>query len=562
LKENVAIPQILQLFGGAASVFETRGHNTYLLKVKQIERLFEIANQIYTSGLVKYAHPDFVVPIEKTNPLFPEQYYLNNTGQNGGTPNIDINAPEAWALLNSTCSANARIRVAVIDDGVEAHEDLNNLLPNGFTPLNPNGNGRPIRQEDSHGQACAGIIGANNNQIGIRGVATNVDILPINIFIGGETTDNLARAIDWAWNEGQADILSNSWGFTNEGISFDVITAAIQRARTLGRNGRGCAVVFASGNSNQSFSGVTFPANVEGVITVGAINNQGALWNYSSRGQEMDLVAPSGNTNLNGNVVTLDRMGANGYEAGNYTNRFGGTSAACPQVAGVAALMLQVNPNLTESQVREILQQTARDLGAPGFDNNFGYGLVDAQAAVQAVLALFQPDRVSGKDVVCSNTLFRFISPTGLAQNLTWQVSSNLQIVSGQGTSELSVAPIASNLSEWGFLRAVFNNTCTGQQEIYKSIWVGRPKIWSTILRNFSDSPILPSQSSLIVDTLYFQQACFGVVPPRPTYDKVCVSAQGASGVNIFEAEDIIGNASESFGYSSGSQTCSYLFLV
>jgi uncharacterized circularly permuted ATP-grasp superfamily protein len=142
-----------------------------------------------------------------------------------------------------------------------------------------------------------------------------------------------------------------------------------------------------------------------------------------------------------------------------------------------------------------------------------------------------------------------------VALPLTWQVSSNLQIISGQGTSELSVVPIASNLSEWGFVRAIFNNTCTGQQEIYKSIWVGRPKI---LVAGY-----LPNnQPSIIENTLYFQQACFGVVPPRPTYGKVCVSAQGASGVNIFEAEDIIGNAGESFGYSSGSQTCSGLFWV
>jgi hypothetical protein len=163
---------------------------------------------------------------------------------------------------------------------------------------------------------------------------------------------------------------------------------------------------------------------------------------------------------------------------------------------------------------------------------------------------------ILGNKTVCGTTTYR-ISPSSrqVALPLTWQVSSNLQIISGQGTSELSVVPIASNLSEWGFVRAIFNNTCTGQQEIYKSIWVGRPKI---LVAGY-----LPNnQPSIIENTLYFQQACFGVVPPRPTYGKVCVSAQGASGVNIFEAEDIIGNAGESFGYSSGSQTCSGLFWV
>ena len=158
---------------------------------------------------------------------------------------------------------------------------------------------------------------------------------------------------------------------------------------------------------------------------------------------------------------------------------------------------------------------------------------------------------ILGNETVCGTTTYRISPSSGqVALPLTWQVSSNLQIISGQGTSELSVVPIASNLSEWGFVRAVFNNTCTGQQEIHKSIWVGSPKI---LVAGY-----LPNnQPSVVEDTLYFQQACFGVVPPRPTYDKVCVSAQGASGVNTFEAEDIIGNASGNFEYSSGSQTCS-----
>jgi hypothetical protein len=162
---------------------------------------------------------------------------------------------------------------------------------------------------------------------------------------------------------------------------------------------------------------------------------------------------------------------------------------------------------------------------------------------------------ISGADVICSNANATF-SLAGIAANavVNWSVSSNLQIISGQGTTQITVTH--SNIDgEWASIQANIAGSCI--PTLSRSIWIGRPKIWSTILRNFSDSLNLPSQSSLIVDTLYFQQACFGVVPPRPTYDKVCVSAQGASGVNTFEAEDIIGNASESFGYSSGSQTCS-----
>ncbi len=255
------------------------------------------------------------------------------------------------------------VTVAVIDQGVENHEDFDGRVLRGFTPTDPNGHGAianpgPPQNLDAlgHGVACTGIIAATHNTIGIAGIAPCARIYPVNIFndwqlytYNGtqyvrflEDAIDIQLAIDSAWDRGHADVLSNSWGYSfstpqssdpngNYYLpNFDHITAAIGRARTLGRGGLGSIVVFASGNNNQDFSGVSFPANVDGVVTVGAIDNRGNLWNYSSRGPEMDLVAPTGDVNLNGNVSTTDRMGANGYETGNYTNRFGGTSAACP----------------------------------------------------------------------------------------------------------------------------------------------------------------------------------------------------------------------------------------
>lgn len=120
----------------------------------------------------------------------------------------------------------------------------------------------------------------------------------------------------------------------------------------------------------------------------------------------MDVVAPSGNCNLQGDVATTDRMGIKGYETGNYTLRFGGTSAACPQVSGVVALMLSENPNLTEVQIKNILHNTAKDLGVNGFDFTYGYGLVDAYAAVQKAkdMDLYIRDVETDNGVEPSNT--------------------------------------------------------------------------------------------------------------------------------------------------------------
>ena len=119
-----------------------------------------------------------------------------------------------------------------------------------------------------------------------------------------ETFQDVANAIDAAWDTHSADILSNSWGYGATANISDAIVAAINRARTQRRNGRGCPVIFASGNAwgLQGVTDVAFPSNVEGVITVGAIDNRGNIWNYSQRGVSMDLVAPSGNVNLSGEI--------------------------------------------------------------------------------------------------------------------------------------------------------------------------------------------------------------------------------------------------------------------
>lgn len=417
LKTGITMDRILQLIDGEYDSYIERKHNTFKITVPDRNKTIGLANMIYESGLVNYCHPNFKAPIEKhqavpTDPLYPGQYYLNQGN------NIDINAPQAWGITRGV----REVRVAVIDDGVEEHEDIDGRVLSGFTPTDATGLGAPANpawpinippfSPAGHGQACAGIISASHNSFGISGVAPCAQIIPVNIFNdwfidiqGGvqfvnyhEDIDDLANAIDWAWDEGEAEVLSNSWGFIDQGANFDEITFAITRARTQGRGGLGSIVVFSSGNSNQAFSGVTFPANVNGVVTVGAIDRNGNIWNYSSRGLELDLVAPSGNTGLNGDVVTTDRMGNLGYDNDNYTDTFGGTSAAAPQVAGVAALMLSISPDLTEGEVRTILQSTATDMGTPGFDNIFGYGRLNAHAAVQAALPL-----ISGPDVLCSS---------------------------------------------------------------------------------------------------------------------------------------------------------------
>ena len=473
LKKDESIENILKSYIEELSI-EAGEKQKWVLKchLNKSEDVLKITNEIYKRKDVEWCEPELFSELHFYNPLYPQQYYLRNTGQNGGTSGVDINVEPAWKITNGRND----ITVAVIDQGVEEHEDLTGRVIDGYTIGNTTGLGRPQNEntlsEKGHGQACAGIIAASNNTIGIRGIASNVQILPVNIAPYSAYLDywgnviefgsniEIARAINWAWK--RADILSCSWGGGNP--SSD-ITLAIDSARTYGRNGKGTVVVFASGNNwgHPNITDVSFPASVNGVITVGAVNNKGIIWGYSQRGASMDLVAPSGNVNLNGDVRTTDRMGNLGYNNGNYMNNFGGTSAACPQVTGIAALMLSVRPDLTEAQVRTTLQNTARDLGTSGFDNTYGYGLVNAYAAVNAVVPI-----ISGPPTICDQATYTINNlPPGAA--VQWSCGPYLAVSSGGNDSSCTVT-VSGNGFSW--IKAIIN----GVQEVEKSdIQVGCP---------------------------------------------------------------------------------------
>ncbi len=376
LRKDKTIADLSALMTESKASFARAKYGRILLEVEDINQVLPLANQLRESGLVTWAHPDFYAKVQHhltpSDPLYGNQFQMNNT--NGS--DADCNAPEAWDIS----LGSAGIRVAVIDDGLEEHEDLPNTnLGLGYSPAN-NGNGTP-NSSGAHGVSCAGSINAAHNGIGVAGVAPNCEIFSVNIFLGGETTNDLADAISYAKNNG-ADVLSNSWGYSSCTFSATALNNALADAKNNGRGGKGCVIVFAAGNN--SFTCVTYPGNNPNVIAVGAITKEGNRSSYSNQGSALDLSAPSNGGSQS--VYTTDRMGSAGYATGNYTSTFGGTSSACPVVAGVAALVLSVDGNLTSSDVQSILQSTAKDFGASGFDVQFGHGCVDAKAALDATL--------------------------------------------------------------------------------------------------------------------------------------------------------------------------------
>lgn len=168
------------------------------------------------------------------------------------------------------------------------------------------------------------------------------------------------------------------------------------------------------------------------------MDRTGKIWDYSQRGKKLSIVAPSGDGKSTSDIVTTDRMGILGYSTENYYECFGGTSAACPQVSGVAALLLSIRPDLTVEEIRNVLQNTATDLGTTGYDTTYGYGLLNAEAAVKAVAP-----KINGKDIAQSTSTYTL---TDLPENAiaSWRVEEENKdkitlTQSGNGNSSCTV---------------------------------------------------------------------------------------------------------------------------
>jgi thermitase len=347
-----------------------------------------MANLYHDSELINYAEPNFIRLLKPAfipnDPLFPQQWALQNTGQGGGIVGQDIRAVNAWDI-----SRGYAITIAIIDEGVDyAHPDLNvpGKLITGYDAVNRINDPTPINN-DAHGTACAGIAAAaSGNGSGVSGVAPDASIMGVRIAYssGGTwvtTNDQIADGINTAVARG-ADVLSNSWG---GGSPSTAITNAIRNAKTVGRAGRGAVVIFAAGNDN---SAVSYPGTLPEVITVAAINEwgerksptsrDGESWWGSNFGTEVDVSAPGVH------ITTTDIHGSSGYSGNDYVTTFNGTSAATPHVAGVAALILSVNPNLTAIEVEAILRDSADDIDQQGYDIYTGFGRINALKAVQS----------------------------------------------------------------------------------------------------------------------------------------------------------------------------------
>lgn len=357
--------QMVKTFGALSSRNSYGNHfNVITIKENEVQKMVKLFS---SSPHVEYAEPNYVrrAYFTPNDEFFEKQWHMDQ-----------INCQKAWDI-----STGKGVTVAVIDTGVN---------PNGFDGF---GNrliqGRDFAQKDKdstdqngHGTHVAGTIAqATNNGTGVVGVAFDANILAVRVLnrYGFGNASNVVDGMRWAADNG-AHIINLSLGGAESSLAE---IAAINDIHA-----QGVVIIAAAGNASGP---VSSPAILENVIAVGSVRFDKTLSFFSNFGPEIDVVAPGGDMSVDQNGDGLgDGVFQETFTAGGLLKRdikfgyFGliGTSQASPHVAGVAALLLAKDPLLTPDEVRDILRSTATDLGCPGRDNTYGYGLVNAYGAL------------------------------------------------------------------------------------------------------------------------------------------------------------------------------------
>ncbi len=462
--------------------------NTYCFIVgsKAKQNPLKIANELARRADVLLAEPNIIMAIapsyRPTDTRYPEQWYLSHRSRASDLdPKAHVFAEKAWDITRGARS----VVIAITDDSFDlAHRDLQGsgkiVAPRDFK--NRDGLPTPTADYENHGTAVAGVALAEETGEGIVGIAPGCSLMPLQT-TGFLDDASIEQLFDWAIAQG-ADIISCSW--SPAAVYFPLsrrISRAINKAATEGRKGKGCVVLFSAGNANRPvdgrveetgwarnlLKGVTtwlsgFAIHPD-VITVSACTSLNRKAAYSNWGKHISVAAPSNNAPPNmalsegtfdtgppirerligRSVLTSDRTGLKGYTTDDYTG-FGGTSSACPLVAGIVGLMLSANPDLTAGDVKRLLQDTTDkivdenpdpQLGQRNgtYDNRghslwFGYGKVNAYKAVKAAQDRALSDRALHQTLTFQNQTTLSIpdnAPRGIFSPITVSDSGALQ---------------------------------------------------------------------------------------------------------------------------------------
>ncbi|MBL8851302.1 MAG: S8 family serine peptidase [Planctomycetaceae bacterium] len=294
-------------------------------------------------------------------------------------PDVEITANDAeldaaWGvqkiggeIAHTAGATGSGVKVAVLDTGIDyRHPDLDANYSGGWDFVN---NDADPLDDHGHGTHCAGTIGAEDNGVGVVGVAPNCQLYALKVMNanGSGSFSRVIAALQWCVQNG-IQVTSNSYGApSNPGST---VQQAFDNAALAG-----IVSIAAAGNSGTSAGtedNVNYPARFSSVIAVGATTSGDVRASYSSTGPKIELAAPGSN------VYSTTKGGGYGNKSG--------TSMACPHVAGAAAVLAGVG--LTNDEVRYVLDMSALDLGVSGIDTWYGYGRVDLATALEALATL------------------------------------------------------------------------------------------------------------------------------------------------------------------------------
>ncbi len=397
--------QLLVLDEFKLELVERRADDQLIAKVtSNSKNPIKVASLLQQASLVKVAEPDLDMLLEEYDLTLPsdryisEEWHLKNDGfidiaGHRTVAGADAKVVNAWQRMGNLGSA--KVVVAVIDNGFDvSHPDLKNKI---YRPYDLWTQSDRITQDSSftHGTPCASLAVASSDGSGMVGVAPKAKFMPVSGT--SYSTRATERMFDYCVKNG-ADVISCSWGTTNHGYQLNSLKEqAIAKAAREGRKGKGCVILYAAGNEGYDY--VNFYSAHPDVICVAASDSKDRYSSYSNQGMEVSVCAPSNGdwplvaaranwdpgTSMRGEGVW--RYWADGIDRPGLYKHFGGTSGATPIVAGICALMLSVNPNLTAREVKEILQNTADKIGSPseyvnGHSRKYGYGRVNADKAV------------------------------------------------------------------------------------------------------------------------------------------------------------------------------------
>ncbi|MCP4257455.1 MAG: PKD domain-containing protein [Planctomycetes bacterium] len=464
--------------------------------------------EIYqASASVDYAEANYIAYALKApnDELYSHQWHLHNASYGG------IKAEPAWNI-----STGSGVVVAILDTGI-AYEDYSEKNPAGsnisyekapdlantlFVPGYDFVNHDKHPNDDSvsgHGTHIAGTVAQNTqNGIGTAGVAFDAYLMPVKVLnkSGAGTYADIAEGIIWATDNG-AHVINIGLGGTEPSL-------VLEQALAYAYNS-GLTIIAAAGNDG--IGGVCFPAAYDDyVIAVGAICYDETLAYYSSHGASLDLTAPGGNLKVDRNGDAFgDGILQQTYKIlGDGTISWGysfmeGTSMAAAHVSGIAALLIANGNAASPEEVRQALESTAKDMGEEGWDIRYGFGIVDAFAALQWTTADAEPklgaqpldaDFSGGPTVGLTGTTVQFTDQsTGDITSWSWDFGD------GGGSSDQNPSHTYSNEGAYTVSLTVtdLNGSDTETSEAFIEIYTARRPI-----ANFNRAPVNPDDPMVV----------------------------------------------------------------